>query len=139
MVALAAGRQTKEAIGKIINLPMAAASLIYAGGLTCVNAAGFATKGIASTTLKQFGRAENTVDNLAGANGAKTIDVATGIFLWANSAAGDLIVTADIGADCFIVDDQTVAKTNGGATRSRAGKVVFVDASGVYVQMGPQF
>lgn len=139
MVALAAGRQTKEAIGKIFNLPMAAASLVYAGGLTCLNAGGFATKGIVSTTLKQFGRAESTVDNLAGANGAKTVDVCIGILLWANSAAGDLITTADIGTDCFIVDDQTVAKTNGAATRSRAGKIVFVDASGVYVQMGPQF
>ena len=39
----------------------------------------------------------------------------------------------DIGKDCFIVDDQTVAKTNGANTRSRAGKVFDVDADGVWV------
>lgn len=139
MVALTAGRNTKEATPDIIEVGVAAAALIHAGGLTCLNAAGFATKGVVSTTLKQMGRAEEAVDNTAGANGAKTLRIRTGLFVWANSAAGDLITVADIGADCFIVDDQTVAKTNGAATRSRAGKVVFVDAGGVTVQMGPQF
>lgn len=139
MTVLAAGRNTPLALGTIYQLEMAAAMLIYAGGLVAVSATGYATKGAAATTLKQFGRAEETVDNSGGAAGAKKINVATGIFVWANSSAGDLITIAEIGTDCFIVDDQTVAKTNGGATRSRAGKIVFVDASGVYVQMGPQF
>jgi hypothetical protein len=127
------------ALGTIYQLEMAAAMLIYAGALVAVSATGYATKGAVATTLKQFGRAEETVDNSGGAAGAKKINVATGIFVWANSSAGDLITIAEIGTDCFIVDDQTVAKTNGTATRSRAGKVVFVDATGVYVQMGPQF
>ena len=139
MANLTQARPTIETLGEIYSLPMAAAALIYGGALTALNAAGFATKGAVATTLKQFGRAEETVDNTAGANAAKSIRVKTGIFLWTNSAAGDLITTAEIGTDCFIVDDQTVTKTNGGATRSRAGKVVMVDAAGVYVQMGPQF
>lgn len=139
MTILAAGRNTPMALGTIYQLEMAAAMLIYAGALVAVSATGYATKGAVATTLKQFGRAEETVDNSAGAAGAKKINVATGIFVWANSSAGDLITIAEIGTDCFIVDDQTVAKTNGTATRSRAGKVVFVDATGVYVQMGPQF
>ncbi len=42
---------------------------------------------------------------------------------FANSAAGDLITKADIGAACYIVDDQTVARTNGTNTRSPAGVV----------------
>ncbi len=42
---------------------------------------------------------------------------------------------ADIGKLCFIVDDCTVAKTNGSATRSRAGTVEDVDASGVCVRL----
>ncbi len=133
------GRQTRQTLGNIFKLPVEAATLIYGGALVCLNAAGNATKGITATTLKQFGRAETTVDNTAGIAGAKSVDVAIGIFLWANSAAGDLIATTEVGTDCYIVDDQTVAKTNGGATRSRAGKVIFVDATGVYVQMGPQF
>lgn len=120
-------------------LPVAAAMLIYQGALVALNATGFASKGVVATTLKQFGRAEETVDNSAGAAGAKEINVQPGVFRWANSAAGDLITTAEIGTDCFIVDDQTVAKTNGTSTRSRAGKIVGVDSSGVLVQMGPQY
>lgn len=138
MVALAAGRNTPEMEGDIWTLQMAASMLIYAGALTAVSATGFATKGAVATTLKAFGRAEETVDNTGGAAGAKSIRVKTGLFRWANSSAGDLITIADIGNDCFILDDQTVAKTNGTNTRSRAGKVVFVDADGVYVEMGPQ-
>jgi hypothetical protein len=140
MVALTAARNTfRFEPDTVQRLPMAAAMLIYQGALVALNATGFASKGVTATTLKQFGRAEATVDNSAGAAGAKDIDVRPGIFRWANSAATDLITTNEIGTDCFIVDDQTVAKTNGTSTRSRAGKVVGVDASGVLVQMGPQY
>ena len=93
----------------------------------------------AATTLIAFGRAEETVDNAAGAAGDLNVKVRTGVFKWANSSAGDLIANTEIGDTAYIVDDQTVAKTNGGATRSRAGKVVFVESDGVWVQMGPQF
>jgi hypothetical protein len=54
-----------------------------------------------------------------------------------NSTAGDLIAQADVGTDCYIVDDQTVAKTSGTNTRSVAGKVQEVDAAlGVRVKVG---
>lgn len=138
MAALTAGRNTVEALGSIFTLPAAAAK-IYAGALVALNNAGYATKGAAATTLIAFGRAEETVDNAAGAAGDLNVKVRTGVFKWANSSAGDLIANTEIGKDCYIVDDQTVAKTNGGATRSRAGKVVFVESDGVWVQMGPQF
>ena len=52
----------------------------------------------------------------------------------ANSASTDQITLADLGAAVFIVDDQTVAKTNGGGTRSQAGYVVDVDATGVWIR-----
>ena len=42
-------------------------------------------------------------------------------------------------AGCYVVDDETVAKTNGTNTRSRAGVVVDVDAQGVWVTTGPGF
>ena len=53
--------------------------------------------------------------------------------LQAQVTAADAITLADIGKDCFIVDDQTVAKTDGAGTRSRAGRVFDVDADGVWV------
>ena len=61
------------------------------------------------------------------------MQIRKGTFRFGNSASGDLIAIADIGNDCYIVDDQTVAKTNGTNTRSVAGKVHDVDAEGVWV------
>jgi len=39
-----------------------------------------------------------------------------------------------LGKTCYIVDDETVAKTNGTNTRSAAGTVVGVESDGVWVQ-----
>ena len=64
------------------------------------------------------------------------MQVKRGTFKYGNSSAGDLIAQADVGADCYIVDDQTVAKTNGSSTRSVAGKIIAVDADGVWVKIG---
>jgi len=63
--------------------------------------------------------------------------VRPGVFKFANSANGDLIAQANVCADCYIVDDNTVALTDGGGTRSRAGKIVGVDSDGVWVVVGP--
>ena len=92
-----------------------------------------AAAGATATTLKAVGVAERRADNSAGAAGAIRVRCRKGPHLFANSAAADAIALADVGADCFIVDDQTVAKTNGANTRSVAGKVFDVDADGVWV------
>ena len=99
------------------------------------NAAGYLTKGAAATGCVGVGRAEYTVDNSAGAAVALSVEYRVGTCLFANSAAGDLIVIADIGKACFIVDDQTVAKTDGTATRSRAGIVEGLETNGVWVRL----
>ena len=74
--------------------------------------------------------------NTGGADGAETVEVERGIFRFENSAAGDAIGLADIGKRCYLVDDQTVAKTSDNGSRSRAGQVIDVDAQGVWVQVG---
>lgn len=114
--------------------PAAAATIIYAGALVAINAAGNAVPFSTATTLKGCGAALERCDNSAGAAGDKRVRVGAGVFQFANSAAGDLITLADIGADCYGVDDQTVAKTSGSSTRSIAGKVFDVDAAGVWVK-----
>lgn len=138
MAALSADRNTPIRTAEDFEFPVAASTLIYAGSLVCINASGLATKGAVATTLKAVGIATERADNSAGAPGAAgaiRVKVRRGCFRFANSTAGDLIALADIGADCFIVDDQTVAKTNGGSTRSVAGKIRDVDADGVWVQI----
>ena len=134
MVALTTERTTRLRIGDCRVEQMAATVKIWSGSLIMRNAAGFLTKGATATGCVGVGRAEKTVDN-TGAAGAASVEYRLGTFLFANSAAGDLITIADIGKVCFIVDDQTVAKTDATATRSRAGIVDAVEATGVWVRM----
>lgn len=134
MVALIANRNTPRFDGEVREGPVAAATRIFAGALVMRDAAGRITKGAVALNCVGVGRAEDAADNSAGAAGAITCRYRPGVFSFANSAAGDLIAQADIGKPCFIVDDQTVAKTDGGATRSRAGIVESVDAQGVWVR-----
>lgn len=135
MAALTTARNTSERTGDVFGVPVKAAVKPIQGGIAVLNA-GYAAPGTVATTLIALGRFEETVDNSAGANGDLSVRIKRGIFKFGNSAAGDLIAQADVGADCYIVDDQTVAKTNGTSTRSRAGKIVAVDSDGVWVQIG---
>lgn len=131
MVALISERNTRFRLGDIRVEPVAAAVKIFGGSLIMRNAAGFLTKGATAVGAIGVGRADATVDNIAG---AVSVEYRTGSFLFTNSAAGDLITIADIGKPCFIVDDQTVAKTDATATRSRAGIVDGVENTGVWVR-----
>jgi len=133
MTALAAERDTIERDGSRLSLAAAAAVIIYAGALVARDGSGNAVPGKAAAGLLGAGRATATVDNAGGAAGDKTVEIDKGIFRFANSAAGDLVTRADIGKDCYIADDQTVAKTNGSGARSVAGQVFDVDARGVWV------
>ena len=137
MSALTAERNTPGRDGDLISLPVAAAKTLYAGGFGAVDANGRLTPGATATTLKGLGRVEATADNSAGADGAIFGTVRLGVFRWANSASADLIAAADVGKVCYLVDDQTVAKTTGGGTRSPAGIIVDVDSLGVWVDSRP--
>ena len=137
MTALTKDRNTPHREGDIQNRPVAAATAIQAGSLVALDAAGNAVPGAVATTLTAQGRAEENVDNSAGAAGDLTVNIREGVFRWENSAAADLIAADDVGELCYIVDDQTVALTNGTSTRSVAGRIVDVDAQGVWVLTDP--
>lgn len=134
-MALTADRATPRRDAVQFEFPVAASTKIYAGALVCLNSSGLATKGAASTTLKAVGIAEALADNSAGSASAINVKVRRGCFRFANSASTDLIALTEVGSDCYIVDDQTVAKTNGSSSRSVAGKVRDVDADGVWVEI----
>lgn len=104
----------------------------YKGGIIAYDSVdGLVKKGATSTTLIAIGRCEETV--LTGTSNARRINGRSGIFKFGNSASADLIAEDDVGKACYIVDDQTVALTDGSATRSRAGIVDGVDSDGVWV------
>lgn len=134
-MALTVDRNTPEREGSLVHHPVAAAKKIFAGSLVVLNATGYAEPGSIATTLTAVGRAEAQVDNSAGANAAKTIEVRRGIFRFAN-APGDAVTRTEIGKSCYVVDDYSVAKTDGTSTRSVAGKVIDVDSDGVWVEIG---
>jgi hypothetical protein len=134
-LALTSDADTPSREGKKFNYQVYQAMKIYAGALVMLNATGFAVKGATATGQKAVGRGCYQVDNSSGASGALSIEVEEGVFQYKNSAAGDLITIADIGNTCYIVDDETVAKTSGPGTRSPAGYIRDVDSDGVWVEI----
>lgn len=132
MVALTENRSTLQLQpGDRVGL-LGAAQGIFSGALLMRNASGHVIEGATATGSVGIGRAEEPgTSTTAGVTLQKFRE---GVFRYANSSAGDLITTADIGAVCYIVDDQTVAKTSATNTRSPAGAVVDVDALGVWVR-----
>lgn len=134
MGALTADRNTPSKAGKLLPFKVAATAKIFAGGLVVANADGYAEPGSTAATLTYLGRADHTVDNTLGADGAAEVLVSRGVaFQWAN-LAGDPVTQASMGKVCYIADDQTVAATHAGNTRSVAGVVVGLDAAGVWVE-----
>lgn len=141
MTALAAPKKTPNlgsegVVPRVHDLSVKASSSIYAGALVVMNA-GYAAKATTATGLIAAGVAQETVDNSSGSNGDKKVRVHTGTFKFKNSSSTDQIGVTEIGKDVYIVDDQTVAKTDGSSSRSRAGKVMAIDADGdVWVLVG---
>jgi len=131
---LTADRDTAAREGSSVGHPVKAASKIYAGALVCLDANGWAVPGATATTLKAVGRAESQADNTAGANGDLTVTCKRGLFRFKNSAT-DAIARSHIGGTAYVEDDETVAATHGGNTRSAAGKIIDLDAAGVWVEI----
>ncbi len=131
---LTADRNTPMKDGELIAVPIAANVKVFAGALVAANATGYATPGATATTLTYLGRADEYVDNTGGADGAKTVQIRRGkAFKFANST-GDAVTQAELGKTCYIVDDETVSKSNaGGNTQSAAGKVVGIETDGIWV------
>lgn len=134
MTALTVDRNTPHKDAEIIGFQVGANVKIFGGSLVVANAAGFAVPGLTATTVTYLGRAEESVNNLGGADGAKTVLVRRKKAFKFGNLPADLVTQADVGKNCYIVDDQTVAKTNGGNTRSIAGQVLAVEPDGVWIE-----
>lgn len=99
---------------------------IYAGSLVGQNSAGNAVAAADTANLVVLGRAENSA--VAG----EKVVAKKGCFLFENGEGSEALTVADIGKDCYIVDDQTVGKI-GGTNKIKAGKIIDVTADGVAV------
>ncbi len=133
MTALNKDRNTARRDGIQYPRQVAAGKNIFTGALVCLNSTGFLEPGSAGNTLVADGVAIESRDNTLGQDGDLICIVDKRPHRFANSADADLITIAQIGDACYVVDDQTVAKTNGGGARPSAGTITDVDDSGVWV------
>lgn len=132
MVALTSDRNTPRIAGDERTGTLGASQTIFAGAILMRNSTGDLIEGATATGSYGAGIALEQLSSTTA--GATSIRYRPGVFRFANSATADLITKAEIGTVCYIVDDQTVAKTNGTGTRSPAGIVEGVDAQGVWVR-----
>jgi len=151
MSALTAARNTvrlgpSEVVLGSIDCPLKANAKVYQGAMLALDlTTGYFTQALGATlSLKVVGRFSSqqpftpVLDNTGGSNGALTARAEQGVFRYGNSSSGDLIASTDVGKPCYVVDDQTVAKTDNGGTRSLAGIIMGVDTAGVFVGVGLQ-
>lgn len=134
MASLTKERNTPNRAGLSVGDPVAAGAVIYAGALVVLDAAGDAAPGSTATGLTARGVAQHTVDNSGGAVGDETVETERGAWRFENDGT-DPVDRTHIGGTAYIVDDQTVAATDGTGTRSAAGKIIDVDTAGVWVDI----
>lgn len=136
MTATTTDRNTPRRDGDQYSFSVAASTKIPAGVIVTADSTGYAANGRTDTSVSQvcLGVSAALADNTSGAAGATLVPVERGVFRFGNSASTDLIAIANIGSTAYIVDNQTVAKTNGSSTRVAAGLIVDVDADGVWIK-----
>jgi hypothetical protein len=128
--ALTAPRDTPQRSGEVLSVGVASNTTIYAGALVARNATGYAVPASDSTNLVVLGRAELSVAN-TGADGAVNVEVRRGVFRWEN---GDTFTIADVGTTAVVEDDATVQKAASATHDIAVGKILAVDADGVWVE-----
>jgi hypothetical protein len=116
---------------------VAAGVLIYEGAMVAVDSSGNVRPARANSGDRVLGIAARRVDNTlggAGATPAGGVDIdSDSLGLFENSASTDAITDAHVGYSCYAVDDQTVALTDNGGARPRAGKIHKVEGGKVWV------
>ena len=109
--------------------PVAASTSIVVGQLVAVTAAGYAVPAADTANHLVAGIANKAADNSTGANGAITVEVATGSFFLTTASAA----IADIGDLLYITDATTVNNADPGNTVKAGRMVGFVSATEVVV------
>lgn len=127
------GRNTKRRNADKVSGLVNTAATLYAGTMvTRLTASGNLVPAGTASAGVAVGVAEDTVTG----DGVKNCEYSRGCYQFKNSASGDLIAAGDIGNTCYVVDNETVAKTDNSAARKAAGKIIDVDANGVWVEVG---
>lgn len=134
MAATAARNTQTRQIRTQLSLPLKANAKVYEGCLVAVDATGYLVNGATATSLIVMGIADTSVDNTGGADGALTVNVLCCQAYLGNSGS-DAVTQAQVGSTVYMVDNDTVSKTNGTSTESAAGVCTGLDANGVWVSL----
>ncbi|MEG2173138.1 MAG: DUF2190 family protein [Desulfovibrionaceae bacterium] len=129
MVALHDNRNTVERHGYDFAFTVAPGARVYQGSLVSLDSTGKAVS--ASISGKAcVGVAHQYTE------GGGIVLVRRGIFAFANSAGAEALSNADVGAVCYVADDQSVKKTAGtNPVAPIAGLVMAVDEHGVWLKI----
>jgi hypothetical protein len=125
---------------QVMTPPVQNGVVIWSGGIVVLDG-GFAMPGRSAPGLTVLGIAQSTVDNrtyptnLYGRK--RRVCVVGGVAQFENSRGEEAIGEADVGRPCYLVDDRTLARTDGAGKRSRAGTVREVERDRrVWVALG---
>lgn len=135
MSALTVARDTKSWLtpdGPVVRYKVKASTTIHQGSMVQLDANGLAIPAAKAANQRTAGMALEAA--VAGASGDTFVDVRMGVFRWDNLGA-DAVARADIGADVYVEDDQTIRKTQTG-NATKAGRLLNVDAHGAWVATG---
>lgn len=135
MAALTADRNTRIRTGGATRTgvgDVAATTKIYKGSVIAKNASGYVVPASDAANLKVIGIAEETVDNSAGLDGAKTVPYITGVAAELVNAGG-AIVQASKHALCYAADDQSVSTAAAMTNDLPVGQVVEFTTTKVWV------
>jgi len=116
----------------LLVLPVIGNTQIWAGSLVAANSSGLAVPGAMAPDLTYLGRAEIHVDTRGLQAAAKTIEVRRNrAFQWDQDGSIDQSHLFQL---AYILDDHTVAVGDRSKTHSVAGRIVGVDARGVWIE-----
>jgi len=129
-MALSKAFETFERPGLVVSYKLANVK-IYKGANVGVNLSGYlVSMNHATTGLKYVGVANDTVDNSAGANGDKSMNVTkTGSFVF-KAASGFSPNQADVGKEVYAVTDWEVQAATAGLTNQyKVGTIVALETT----------
>ena len=130
MAQLTAGYETYERPGLVIAYKMAAVK-IWKGAMVGVDATGaLRPMNPATASLRFMGIANETVDNLLGNAGDRSVNVTkTGSFVM-KAAAGYVPALAELGKEVFAASDWEASSSNAGLTNPyKVGTIVAVEGT----------
>jgi len=121
----------------LLSFPVAAETTIYAGGIVCTNASGYAVPASASTSLKVWGRAKRQVVNTTANGFGSAADLYVYVERGSFAYGGSGFTIADVGKLCYVTDDNNVSLTDSSGTKPLAGVIMaFVSSTKVFVLLG---